>query len=115
MTETMKPSLSANRRGFLAGCKPDVERFWLLLAAGATWSVVGLVLAGLACYWLSQSVWPWNAVVALAGFACGVLVYLFGFGRIARRYDDEAPYRELFRAAAVSAGKKLGAAPHGRS
>src|SRR5512143_913905 len=85
MTETMKPSPSANRRGFLAGCKPDVDRFWLLLAAGATWSVVGLVLAGLACYWLSQSVWPWNAVVALAGFACGVLVYLFGFGRIARR------------------------------
>jgi hypothetical protein len=69
----------------LAQCKPNVGRYWLLLAAGATWSVVGLVLCGLACYWLSQSAWPWNAVAAFAGFACGVLVYFFGFARIARR------------------------------
>jgi hypothetical protein len=81
----MKPLSSAIRQGFLASCKPDVERFWLLLAAGATWSVVGLVLAGMACYWLSQSAWPWNAVAALAGFTCGVLVYWVGFGPIARR------------------------------
>ncbi len=66
-------------------CKPSVSRYWLLLTAGATWSVVGLVLCGVACYWLSQTPWPGNAVAGLVGFACGVLVYRFGFSRIARR------------------------------
>ena len=81
----MKPIHSANLPDLLANCKPSADRYWLLLAAGATWSVVGLVLCGLACYWLSQSAWPWSAAAASAGFACGVLVYAFGFARIARR------------------------------
>ncbi len=35
--------------------------------------------------------------------------------RIARRYDDEAPYRRLFRQAAIAAGRRLEAGAHGRS
>jgi predicted nucleotidyltransferase len=35
--------------------------------------------------------------------------------RIARRYDDDAPYRALFRKAAVAAGKNMAKANHGRS
>lgn len=34
--------------------------------------------------------------------------------RIARRYDDEAPYRRLFRRAAVSAGQRMEAMARGR-
>lgn len=33
--------------------------------------------------------------------------------RIARRYDDERPYRELMRAAAIGAAERMGMGPHG--
>jgi hypothetical protein len=70
---------------FLKWCKPNVDRYWLLLLAGFVWSVVGLALCAVACHWLSSLAWPGNLVTALAGFACGVIGYAFAFSRIVRR------------------------------
>lgn len=78
-------AIATKRAGFLVRCKPDVDRYWLLLVAGLLWSVVGLGLCGVACHWLSLLAWPGNLAAALVGFVGGVLVYSFGFSRIARR------------------------------
>jgi hypothetical protein len=71
--------------GRLKCFKPHVDRFWLLLVAGSLWSVVGLVLCGLASYWFSTLEWPINGVVALAGFGLGILAYVFVFSRVAAK------------------------------
>jgi uncharacterized protein with PQ loop repeat len=72
----------AKGNALLKWSKPSVDRYWLFLLAGVMWSVVGLGLCTVACHWLSSLAWPGNLVTAIAGFVCGVLVHLFGFGRI---------------------------------
>jgi ABC-type uncharacterized transport system permease subunit len=81
----MKTHILARLPNLVSSCKPNTEHYWLLLAGGVTWSVVGLVLCGLACRWLADSAWPGNLVAALTGFGFGVLVHAFAFSRIARR------------------------------
>jgi hypothetical protein len=49
------------------------------------WSVVGLVLCGLASYWFSTVAWPVNGLVALVALGVGVLAYVFLFSRIAAK------------------------------
>ncbi|MHC1745399.1 MAG: hypothetical protein AB9873_20560 [Syntrophobacteraceae bacterium] len=66
-------------------CKPAVDRYWLMLLAGALWTVVGIGLCMTACIWLSQMEWPQNGVGVLGGFGSGVLAYRYGFSRLAVR------------------------------
>lgn len=66
-------------------CKPAVERYWLMLLAGALWTVVGTGLCLTACVWLAQLEWPQNGLGVLAGFGSGILIYRFGFSRLATR------------------------------
>jgi hypothetical protein len=87
----MKKNSQKSGAGVTGSCerleclKPGVERFWLLLVAGLLWSVVGLVLCGLASYWFSTLEWPVNGLVALAGFGVGVLAHVLLFSRIAAK------------------------------
>lgn len=61
---------------------PAAPRKTLVLLAGILWSVVGLVLAGVAVRWLS--VVHRNVVLAVAvAIAGGLVVHRFGFSRLA--------------------------------
>ncbi len=67
---------------------PTVFRHWRCLVAGMLWSVVGLGLCVTACSWFSELEWAACISGALAGFGSGVLIYRFGFSRIARKNID---------------------------
>lgn len=62
---------------------PAVNRSVLVLLAGAAWSIVGLVLIGVAVNWLVSSGGS-IIVPLLIGAAAGFLVYSYGFSRLAR-------------------------------
>jgi hypothetical protein len=64
---------------------PAVERRWLLLIAGCLWTVVGAMLNVFAFEWLSVADWGIAAPLALAGLIAALLVYRFGFLRLAIR------------------------------
>ncbi len=66
-------------------CKPAVDRYWLLLLAGLLWTGVGMGLIMTACFWLADLGWPKIALGVLGGFGSGILVYRFGFSRLAER------------------------------
>lgn len=66
-------------------CTPSVHRYWLALIAGMLWLGVGIALVTVACRWLSMIVWPWSLLIAVCSFALGLLVYSYGFSRIARK------------------------------
>lgn len=62
---------------------PAVNRSVLVLMAGVVWSIVGLVLIGVAGNWMISS--SGNIVgPLLIGTAAGILVYYYGFSRLAR-------------------------------
>ncbi|GKT08652.1 hypothetical protein [Desulforhabdus sp. TSK] len=73
------------RSSFLKKCTPSVSRHWLLMTAGLFWAVVGAALCVTACSWLSTMEWPTNALGVVLGFGGGVVVYRYGFSRIARK------------------------------
>jgi hypothetical protein len=62
---------------------PAVPRRWLWLLAGLVWSGAGIVLCVMAGYWLSEAAWPFNVLGAATGLGAGILIYRFGFSRIA--------------------------------
>jgi hypothetical protein len=70
---------------WLKTCTPLASRLWLLLISGMVWSVVGVGLMITACSWASVASWPENLLWLLSGLGFGVLVYGFGFSRIAER------------------------------
>lgn len=62
-----------------------------------------------------------GSAVAFAAIRDGVLAFARDESarvrleaRIARRYDDDAPHRALFRRAAIAAGRRMGSAVRGR-
>jgi len=66
-------------------CTPSVHRYWLALIAGLLWLGVGIALVIVACNWLSMTVWPWSLLIAVCSFVLGLLVYSYGFSKIARK------------------------------
>lgn len=66
-------------------CVPKVRRCWLVLTAGMVWLGVGIALTIVACFWLYDSAWPLNLVLAALSFALGIIVYSRGFSRIASK------------------------------
>lgn len=78
-------NMSSGGKKLLSKCRPAVSRHWLWLIAGLLWSAVGIVLCLMAFYWLSGMRWPWNALGAAAGFGSGIVIYRYGFSRIARK------------------------------
>jgi hypothetical protein len=67
---------------------PAVERHWLLLIAGCLWTAVGVMLNVFAVEWLSVADPGVAAPLAFAGLIGALLVYRFGFLRLALRNID---------------------------
>ena len=71
--------------GLLARLDPAVEKHWLLLLAGALWTAFGVMLGAFAVGWL-EAVEPGVATpLAVAGLVAALLIYRFGFSRLAVR------------------------------
>ena len=70
---------------FWKKCTPSVGRHWLRILAGLLWSVTGLFLCAVACYWFYSIELTRSLLGVLLGFSSGVLIYRFGFSRIARK------------------------------
>jgi hypothetical protein len=62
---------------------PAVKKEYLLLPAGFMWMGVGIMLCTMAFRWLALSIQPLPFTVA--GIAAGLLVYRFGFVKIAHK------------------------------
>ena len=62
---------------------PAVRKEYLLLPAGFAWFGVGVMLCTLAFRWLQSETHP--VIFAVAGISAGILISLFGFGKIARK------------------------------
>jgi len=43
------------------------------------------MLCLMAFHWLSDSIWPYNLIGAVSGFFSGIVIYHFGFSKIAQR------------------------------
>lgn len=65
--------------------RPSVNRRWLWLISGLMWWAVGMMLCGMAAKWLAGLAWPVSASGLAVGLGAGILIYRFGFSRIARR------------------------------
>ena len=65
--------------------KPAVNRHWLWLVAGLMWSAVGIMLCAFAGHWLARMDWRHIAIGAGTGLTLGLVIYRFGFSRIARK------------------------------
>jgi len=76
------------RQTFWKKCTPTVTRQWLWLLAGILWSGVGIILCTTAVSWLAELNWPMNALGVLVGFGSGIIIYHYGFSRIARKNID---------------------------
>jgi len=76
---------------------PAVDRKALRFLAGIVWSTVGLALCAVAVYWLVTAPGNWIAPL-LIGLIVGLLVYRFGFLRLARenkaRISAQAPGKD---------------------
>jgi len=68
---------------FLLKLNPVASKKWLHLAAGIIWSAVGITLVVFAASWLKIEKWPVLVLLLLGGAALGVVIYLFGFSRLA--------------------------------
>lgn len=63
-----------------------MNKKYLLLPAGFTWMGVGIMLCSMAYRWLSKASHPYP--FALMGVIAGVIIYRFGFVRLARKNID---------------------------
>jgi hypothetical protein len=68
--------------------KPGVSKYWLLGLAGLTWSIVGATLCRRAYDWLARADSGMAVPLGLSGMALAVVVYNFGFSKIARNNID---------------------------
>jgi hypothetical protein len=68
--------------------RPAVPRNWLIATAGVMWSAVGVILCLMAYHWLATVVIKRPILFGLAGFLLALVVYYFGFSRIARKNID---------------------------
>lgn len=63
--------------------KPAAPIYWLIAAAGFTWSAVGIMLCRLACRWLDVLVFRAAFLHGAAGMIGAVVAYHFVFSAIA--------------------------------
>lgn len=63
--------------------KPAAPIYWLIAAAGFTWSAVGIMLCRLACRWLDVLVFRTAFLPGAAGMIGAVVAYHFVFSAIA--------------------------------
>ena len=68
--------------------KPAVSKYWLATAAGLMWTAVGLMLCGLAYEWLAAIPLRWAIPLGVVGTILALVVYRFGFSRIALKNID---------------------------
>jgi len=73
------------QQNILKKWSPAVARHWLLLIAGLLWSGVGIILCMMAGYWLSHLDWPAGGLSSAVGFGAGLVIFRFGFSKIARK------------------------------
>lgn len=73
-------------RSFIQKYNPVVNKKYLLLPAGFMWMVVGIMLCSMAFRWLLKASDPYP--FALTGVIAGVIIYRFGFIRLAKRNID---------------------------
>lgn len=64
---------------------PAVSKYWLLALAGVLWSGVGILLSGYALSWLAPEPSWGSLLLGIAGFGISILVYVWGFSKIARK------------------------------
>ena len=65
--------------------KPAVSTKWLIASAGLMWSIVGIMLCRLAFQWLIVVSGLQEAIYGAIGLAAAVVIYYFGFSRIAKK------------------------------
>jgi uncharacterized membrane protein len=73
-------------RSLIQKYNPAVKKEYLLLPAGIMWMGVGIMLCTLAFIWLLNASHPFP--FALAGVIAGVIIYRFGFVKLARKNID---------------------------
>ncbi len=62
---------------------PAAHKRWLHALAGVMWSGVGIFLMRLAYGWLLPVAWEYAILLALAGLLLAVVIYRFGFSKLA--------------------------------
>ncbi len=62
---------------------PAVKKIWLHLLAGLMWSGVGIMLIGFASRWFTKVPASQELLIILAGMALAVVIYFFGFSKMA--------------------------------
>lgn len=72
---------------------PAVPKKWLFALAGILWSLVGLMLCLRAEIWLNHIQLPTALWFALFGLILSVIVYRFGFVKIARKNIERLSFR----------------------
>ena len=73
-------------RSLIQKYNPAVKKEYLFLPAGIMWMAVGLMLCTMAFLWLLRASHPFP--FAVAGVLAGVIIYRFGFLRLARKNID---------------------------
>ncbi|OGL45690.1 MAG: hypothetical protein A2161_08620 [Candidatus Schekmanbacteria bacterium RBG_13_48_7] len=76
------------KQTFLKQFKPAVPRIYLLVIAGLAWSGVGLLLCWHVYDWLKDMHGIMVLIPVLAGIMLSLIVFHFGFSRIARKNID---------------------------
>jgi small-conductance mechanosensitive channel len=64
---------------------PAVDKRFLIVLSGITWSIVGIILCNLAVNWLLQSTFYKGIWLGLAGIVLSLLIHHFGFLRLVDR------------------------------
>jgi uncharacterized membrane protein len=65
---------------------PAVKKEYLLIPAGFMWMAVGIMLCTMAFVWLLQASHPYT--FASIGIIAGLIIYRFGFVRLAKKNID---------------------------
>ena len=73
-------------QSLLTKYNPAVKKEYLLLPAGFMWMGVGVMLTFLAFHWLADS--PHRYLFGIAGVTAGLIIYRFGFVKIAQKNID---------------------------
>ena len=72
----------------LSKLNPAVPKHWLILIAGIMWSGVGILLGSYAVTWLLGDPGVTSLLLGIAGIGISLLIYRFGFSRVARKNMD---------------------------
>jgi hypothetical protein len=73
-------------RSLIQKYNPAVRKEYLLIPAGSMWMGVGIMLCSMAFVWLLKASHPYT--FASMGIVAGVIIYRFGFLRLAKKNID---------------------------